>query len=73
MLDCGVEEETPPYCGEPDMGTIDAAEVRLTEDEISELGAPYCKEPPVYAVLGPDRQGTRSKSSGTQKNASGAR
>ena len=39
MLDCGVEEETPPYCGEPDMGTIDAAEVRLTEDEISELGA----------------------------------
>jgi hypothetical protein len=39
MLDRGVEEETPPYCGERDMGTIDAAEVRLTEDEISELGA----------------------------------
>jgi hypothetical protein len=39
MLDCGVEEETPPYCGERDMGAIDAAEVRLTEDETSVLGA----------------------------------
>ena len=38
MLDCGVEEETPPYCGERGMGTIDAAEVRLTEDETSVLG-----------------------------------
>ena len=56
------------------MGTIDAAEVRLTEDEISEFGPPpYRKEPPVYAVLGPDSQGRRSKSSGTQKNSSGAR
>jgi hypothetical protein len=39
MLDRGVEEEIPPYCGERDMGTIDAAGVRLTEDENSELGA----------------------------------
>jgi len=39
MLDCGVEGEARPYCGERDMGTTDAAEVRLTEGEISELGA----------------------------------
>jgi hypothetical protein len=39
MLDRGVEEGTPPYCGERDMGIIDAAEVRLTEDETSVLGA----------------------------------
>jgi len=39
MLDRGVEEETPAYCGERDMGIIDAAEVHLTEDENSVLGA----------------------------------
>jgi hypothetical protein len=39
MLDRGVEEETPPSSGERDMGIIDAAEVRLTEDETSVLGA----------------------------------
>jgi hypothetical protein len=39
MLDRGVVEETSPYCGERDMGIIDAGEVRLTEDETSVLGA----------------------------------
>jgi hypothetical protein len=39
MLDRGVEEETPPYCGERDMGIIDAAKVLITEDETSVLGA----------------------------------
>jgi hypothetical protein len=39
VLDRGVEEETPPYSDERDMGIIDAAEVRLTEDETSVLGA----------------------------------
>jgi len=38
MLDRGVEEEKPPYYGERDIGTFDAAEIRLTEGEISELG-----------------------------------
>jgi hypothetical protein len=38
MLDRGVEEETPPYCGERDMGIIDAAQARITEDETSMLG-----------------------------------
>jgi hypothetical protein len=70
---CPTACSTPPYFGERDRGTIDAAEVRPTEDEISEFAPPpYRKEPPIYAVLGPDRQGRRSKSSGTQKNHSGA-
>jgi hypothetical protein len=39
MLDRGVEEETPQYCGERDMGIIDAAESASQKDETSVLGA----------------------------------
>jgi hypothetical protein len=44
MLDRGVEEETPPYCGERNMGIIDAGRSVSQKTRPQCLGPPYRKD-----------------------------